>query len=463
MAEIKNAFIKSKMNKDLDARLVPSGEYRNAMNISISQSEGGDVGAVENIKGNELKVDLGLNETAPNLGVIGYLMDDQSNCIYIFSTDQNTNTDVAIDAKCFIHKYNASTSAVTKLVEGSFLNFSKQNFISGVNLLEDLLFFTDNRNQPRVIDVSKAALNSNYYNIEENISVAKIAPFKAINILNTNNETVSVVTNTTTFEVDNTIDPVIFAGDFITRGDTKIGIVVSYANPVVVYTPLTTISVSDDLTFSRSNMVNRTQEFLDTFNGKTATPTVSNPNYNANWDGDPDFIKDKFIRFAYRYKFDNNQYSIISPFTATMFIPKQFGYFVGDDEKRTYKSSIVGFMENYAEEMVLKIPFPSKNPTTDYKIEEVDIIYKESDGLALQVLSTLQVQPIEIDGLFEGDNNYYYFTYESKKPYKTLPEDDLIRVYDRVPIKAKTQEIIGNRLVYGNYIDKNNFPNSIKY
>ena len=83
MAEIKNAFIKSKMNKDLDARLVPSGEYRNAMNISISQSEGGDVGAVENIKGNELKVDLGLNETAPDLGVIGYLMDDQNNCVKI--------------------------------------------------------------------------------------------------------------------------------------------------------------------------------------------------------------------------------------------------------------------------------------------------------------------------------------------------------------------------------------------
>ena len=28
MAEVKNAFIKSKMNKDLDDRLIPSGEYR---------------------------------------------------------------------------------------------------------------------------------------------------------------------------------------------------------------------------------------------------------------------------------------------------------------------------------------------------------------------------------------------------------------------------------------------------
>ena len=28
MAEAKNTFIKSKMNKDLDARLLPSGEYK---------------------------------------------------------------------------------------------------------------------------------------------------------------------------------------------------------------------------------------------------------------------------------------------------------------------------------------------------------------------------------------------------------------------------------------------------
>ena len=33
MAEVKNAFIKSKMNKDLDARLLPSGEYREGINI----------------------------------------------------------------------------------------------------------------------------------------------------------------------------------------------------------------------------------------------------------------------------------------------------------------------------------------------------------------------------------------------------------------------------------------------
>jgi len=53
MAEVKNAFIKSKMNKDLDDRLIPSGEYRDAQNVQISRSEGADVGALENVLGNK--------------------------------------------------------------------------------------------------------------------------------------------------------------------------------------------------------------------------------------------------------------------------------------------------------------------------------------------------------------------------------------------------------------------------
>ena len=54
MAEVKNAFIKSKMNLDLDARLVPRDEYRQGFNIQVSKSEGDDAGALENVLGNAL-------------------------------------------------------------------------------------------------------------------------------------------------------------------------------------------------------------------------------------------------------------------------------------------------------------------------------------------------------------------------------------------------------------------------
>jgi len=55
MPEIKNNFIQAKMNKDLDERLVPNGEYRDAVNIQVSTSDGSNVGAIENVKGNEKK------------------------------------------------------------------------------------------------------------------------------------------------------------------------------------------------------------------------------------------------------------------------------------------------------------------------------------------------------------------------------------------------------------------------
>ncbi len=60
MAEIKNSFLQSKMNKDLDDRLIPNGEYRDAQNISVGKSEADDIGALETILGNELSTNFGL-------------------------------------------------------------------------------------------------------------------------------------------------------------------------------------------------------------------------------------------------------------------------------------------------------------------------------------------------------------------------------------------------------------------
>ena len=53
MAELKHTFVKGRMNKDLDERLIPDGEYRDALNIQVSSSEGSDAGAIENVLGNE--------------------------------------------------------------------------------------------------------------------------------------------------------------------------------------------------------------------------------------------------------------------------------------------------------------------------------------------------------------------------------------------------------------------------
>ena len=57
MAKIQKNFIKGRMNKSVDERLVPQGEYIDALNIRLG-SEGSEVGAVENSKGNELLVQV---------------------------------------------------------------------------------------------------------------------------------------------------------------------------------------------------------------------------------------------------------------------------------------------------------------------------------------------------------------------------------------------------------------------
>ena len=52
MPEIKNVFRSGIMNKDDDERIIPNGQYRDAMNIEVATSEDSDVGTVQNILGN---------------------------------------------------------------------------------------------------------------------------------------------------------------------------------------------------------------------------------------------------------------------------------------------------------------------------------------------------------------------------------------------------------------------------
>jgi hypothetical protein len=52
MPEIKHTFQGGKMNKDLDERLVPNGEYRDAMNIQVRVSDDDAAGTIQNLQGN---------------------------------------------------------------------------------------------------------------------------------------------------------------------------------------------------------------------------------------------------------------------------------------------------------------------------------------------------------------------------------------------------------------------------
>jgi len=187
MAIFKNLFIKSKMNKDLDDRLLPQGEYRDAENIQVSKSEGEDVGALENVLGNSEFIDFTDITSNTAIQCVGYLVSEINSCFYFFLTDNESEGYDPL-AENYIVRSIVSQGTITQneiLVRGAFLNFSTLYPIYGVNLLEELLFWTDNRNQPRKINVDLAKIippvvqGFDYYAIEDTISVAKIMPFTA--------------------------------------------------------------------------------------------------------------------------------------------------------------------------------------------------------------------------------------------------------------------------------------------
>ncbi|MDB2656271.1 hypothetical protein N9Y65_01825, partial [Alphaproteobacteria bacterium] len=81
MPEIKHTFTGGKMNKDLDERLIKSGEYRDAMNIQVTTSEGSDVGTMQNVLGNtEACGDL--NYIPDNSYTVGSISDEKNDTLY---------------------------------------------------------------------------------------------------------------------------------------------------------------------------------------------------------------------------------------------------------------------------------------------------------------------------------------------------------------------------------------------
>jgi len=606
MPEIKNTFLKSKMNKDLDARLIPNGEYRDGQNVSVSSSEGASVGALENIRGNKLLTSFGLTDF--NLKIIGKHVDTENNRIFFFLTNF---TDTSIDqlsnlaletASANENNYtfqrnsganyicycqipsssstvdiNSSSIVFDVLVSGSFLNFSKTHPILGTNIVEDLLFFTDDRNQPRKINVKTAIANPlTYYTSEDHISVAKYAPFESISFLK---NTTGTVESTLKNESDEWL-PAFFgapgqilstsgAADTLifneSSGATTYTNVVSHLGAGTPSNPIRVTSSTDpDGSFAYVQNIDSQSTPAKVFlkANKTGTPApivdipstlnwedsrflfqIENPDYNLAFNGDKELLRDKFVRFSYRFKYDDGEYSLLAPFSQHAFVPKQYGYFIDGDEIKTKKSSIVDFMENQITTagLVINLPYELDKLKSKLHIEELQLVYKASDEENIKVISDVDLSQASLTGLpsslliteagsgyttgsysnvaltggsgtglkvdivvnvagrvtsvtivNSGENykigdlfsiqalggpptgsgsivtvsslsNKFIYNYKSQKPTKVLPEKEVVRVSDIVPLRAKTQESVGNRIVYGNFLQNNRTINSLEY
>ena len=75
------------------------------------------------------------------------------------------------------------------------------------------------------------------------------------------------------------------------------------------------------------------------------------------------------------------------------------------------------------------------------------------------------VESIDVNDASVADNttNYLEYLYDSKEPIRTLRSSETTRVYDQIPVRAKTLASSGNRIILGNFYDRHSSPGRLNY
>jgi len=539
MPEIKHNFTSGKMNKDLDERLVPNGEYRDALNLQVSVSEGSDVGAIENILGN---YNITPNYFDPSAKCIASIADEKLDKLYWFVTS------LVMDR---IIQYDVSTGVVTDVVRDPNFNclmFSGANrIITGVNVIDGMLFWTDNNSEPKKININRCIAGDSGIAGSQTLLVnldRGIGPGLIVVPLQESHITVirKSPKNPLTITPKTSRDPLVnYSGIFYTATEA-LGVpngssIINSVPPNITATnhyDMSGVEIGDsvyliintDLTGSNTFSLDATsyavgkkvylKEFdSDSIGGTVSLPPIPttdyriiarieawvgipgtslisaapansaasawpisaagtahlklkiltidgyppppDPNVNGGvlpwvidaWDDEQNLFEFKFPRFSYRYKYEDGEYSTFAPFSNIVFLPGSFDYHI----KKGYNLG----MTNRLTSIDVK-DFVTQDMPED--VVELDLLYKEDGSPNIYVVETFS--PIDEIPVGAATNNWYansgagaphgQYTVTSDTIYAILPSNQLLRPWDNVPRKALAQEVVGNRLVYANYI-----------
>ena len=141
-----------------------------------------------------------------------------------------------------------------------------------------------------------------------------------------------------------------------------------------------------------------------------------------------------FPYFSYRWRYIDGEYSPYAPFSKVAFFPKDPN--VKDFFKKGHNTSIANKVES------INLSIPKGGPD----VVAVDILYTESISSTVYVIKTIEIPKAE-----RGDGSFIKYQITERSFGSALPNNQLSRQFDNVPLKAKSQEITANRLIYGNY------------
>ena len=446
MPEIKNAFTQGKMNKDLDERLVENGQYRDAMNIQVSTSEGSDVGAVQNILGNANLFPE--NQIAPGSVCVGAIADEKNNCFYWF---------VYHSTKNLILKYDGRRITFVFVDTDNVLNFPSK-LITGINIIDDFLFWTDDISEPKKINV-KRCIDGTYPSGSHHTNL--IVPKKNITIENcikVREEHITVIKKSPKTKL--IIDPV-FEKNIESKTDfnftsLNVGDVVPinfYDFPLLVNGyKLGDVLIVKNVSGEQVARLEVTEiVFLSDGDYKVEILSIAPENitsgkfsYDIEKEDSSDLFERKFVRFGYRYKYEDGEYSTFSPFTDVVFKPDLFEYSATDAYNKAMENNLISLkLRNFI------------TAETPEDVVQVDILYKESNSPVVYIVDKLKYQdPTQVTVANKEKNyinaNLYEIT--SDLIFTIVDSNQLLRAWDNVPRFAKAQEVTGNRIVYGNYV-----------
>ena len=538
MAEFLRTFTSGRMNKDLDERLLPNGEYRDALNLDLSSSEGSDIGSLQLLKGNlELK-NSSYNTSTQSLiewNASTYIS-EYTNAFCVGSIADDTNDKIywivgSDDYNC-IAEYDLKTKVtVPVLVEdksiSNFLNFSESYLVTGINLLQGYLIWTDNQTEPKQISIEKFKAGTSdfvtqtafsdgvlsFVMAEKDTTVASIGPLYApeLGLYNTlrsrpvdssfsynlagipgtpptGDNVLSIAPDTIiTVSLDSPAE--YQAGDrvlaYATIPNSGGGNLVVYANFIV------TTEYEDS-----SGGYNYDFQFKSIGSGGEQQSNFVLDQLQL-WEvelvGEKTLFEKKFVTYAYRYVYDNNQISPFSPFSKVAFLPQKYDF----ESYTGYNKGMLNDLKKvdvfFGKDLPLnaskvEVLFKETHNTTVYTVKSIN----RSDLGDTNQKTTITVSPDEpnylsvsyvtiagnniVTSLAPGATGVFYHTQNSlitsvpTFPLTTTIENtgygleitseivrgavetnQLLRPWDNVPKKALAQEVIGNRIVYGNY------------
>lgn len=406
-----------KINTDLEQRYMQPGMYRYLLNGIVNSSSSNKKGAVENPLGTKYIQKLGGysgGQTGWTESVSLKIYEDkETNTLLIFlyepippyATEQERPKDS-------IWRFTPKEENFHKLIEWDGLNFEKENKITGIDVLNGNVIFTDNKNEIRKIHIQKA-IDGEYNNsvlIFDFVNGVYEGGFVMFALDSSHGDVANQ------FPYGSIIDVIVTAGNqqsgaytitssvyFPSEGKTRL-----YTNGSFGGTGASgTISSIGSIKEEDVTLLRRAPRF----------PLDIEKTFDDNFDGNN--LKSNSFQFTYRYIYWDNEYSTFAPMSKMALIDSR------DDLVATKENNIL-----------CKIP----------DIEEVRHTVKEIEW-CFRLNNTNEFSIFKIT---KGGTRIVDF--RNDVAGVTLSEEEALKPFDDIPKIAKGLSAVQNRVFINNYV-----------